>query len=46
MQLVYKDLVPGVFFLFWPDCVAYGILVPCLGIEPLSPALEVWSLNH
>ena len=34
------------FFFFWPYCMACGILVPCLGIEPLSPALEVWSLNH
>jgi len=26
--------------------VACRILVPQPGIEPLLPALEVWSLNH
>ena len=25
---------------------AYGILVPCAGIEPMPPAVEAWSLNH
>ena len=34
------------FFFFWPHCMACGILVPSPGIEPTSPALEVWSLNH
>ena len=24
---------------------ACRILVPCLGIEPMTPALEAWSLN-
>ena len=23
-----------------------GVLVPRLGIEPMSPAAEVWCLNH
>ena len=36
-----------VFFLnFWPHRAACGILVPRSGIEPLSPALGVQSLNH
>ena len=26
--------------------MAYGILVPQPGIEPLTLTLEVWSLNH
>ena len=26
--------------------MAYGILVPRPGIEPMPPALEEWSLNH
>ena len=41
-------------FIFWPYHAAYGILVPwpCgilvpqLGIKPVPPALEAWSLNH
>ena len=32
-------------FIFWPCCVACGILVPRPGIEPASPALEAQSLN-
>ena len=31
MQLVYKDLVPVVFFFFWPYCVAYGLVLGILG---------------
>ena len=31
---------------FWLCYVACGILVPQPGIEPTSPALKVWSLNH
>ena len=34
------------FFFFWSLCSAYGILVPQPGIEPMSPAVQVWSLNH
>ena len=26
--------------------MAYGILVPQPGIEPVPPALEAWILNH
>ena len=33
-------------FLFWPCHEACGILVPRPGIEPLSPALEVQTVNH
>ena len=32
--------------LFWPHHEAGGILVPQLGIEPVPPAVEAWSLNH
>ena len=30
-------------FVFWPYCLACGILVPQPGINPVPPALEVWS---
>ena len=30
---------------YWLYHVACGILVPQQGIEPVAPALEVWSLN-
>ena len=30
----------------WPCCEACGVLVPRPGVEHMSPALEVWSLNH
>ena len=33
-------------FRFWPYHMACGILVPRLGIEPVAPAVEIWSLNH
>ena len=26
--------------------MACGVLVPWPGIEPMSPAMEAWSLNH
>ena len=32
--------------LFWPHRTAHGILVPRPGIEPMSPAVEVWGPNH
>ena len=31
---------------FWPHSRACGILTPQPGIEPMRPAVEVWSLNH
>ena len=31
---------------FYFGHIAYGILVPQLGTEPLPPVLEAWSLNH
>ena len=33
-------------YIFWPCCVACGILVPQPGSEPTAPALETWGLNH
>ena len=33
-------------FIFWPRCVACGILAPRPGTEPVPPAVEAWSLNH
>ena len=34
------------FIYFWPRRAACGILVPQLGIKPVPPRVEVWSLNH
>ena len=34
------------FGFFWSCPKACGILVPQPDIEPTSPVLEVWSLNH
>ena len=34
------------FFIFWPCCVACGILVPRPEIKPHAPAVKVQSLNH
>ena len=33
-------------FYFFPCYMACGILVPLPGMEPVSPALEAWSLIH
>ena len=34
-------------FFFWLRCAAWGTSpLPLLGIEPLLPAVEAWSLNH
>ena len=39
-----------IYFIYYFSIVlchmACGILVPWAGIEPMTPALEVWSLNH
>ena len=43
LQLNKKNFLKKI---FWLNCVAYGILVPQPGIEPMPPALKVWSLNH
>ena len=33
-------------FVFWPCCVACGILVTGPGNELVPPVVEAWSLNH
>ena len=33
-------------FIYWPCCMACGILVPWPGMEPTPLAVEAWSLNH
>ena len=33
-------------YIFWLCHMAYGILVPQLGIEPKPLAVRAWSLNH
>ena len=35
-----------IYIYIWPFCAAYRILASWLGIEPMPPALEAWSLNH
>ena len=35
-----------IYLFIWPLHAAYGILIPRPEIEPVSPALEVWNLNH
>ena len=35
-----------IFFFFWLHYVACRLLVPWLGVEPVHPELEAWSLNH
>ena len=37
---------PLFFFFFWLHCMAYRILVPWLGIEPMPPVVEAQSPNH
>ena len=37
---------PGLFLIFQLCPAACGILVPQPGIEPTSPAVEVWILNQ
>ena len=34
------------FFFFWPHCEAWGILFPNQGLNPQTPVLAKWSLNH
>ena len=41
-----SELLIFILFYFWPHHMACRILVPQPGIEPLPPAVEVWSLNH
>ena len=38
--------IPLQSFFLLPHLKAYRILVPWPGIEPMTPAMEVWSLNH
>ena len=33
-------------FIYSPHCTAFEILVHQPRIKPVSPAVEVWSLNH
>lgn len=40
------DIISYFFPFFWSCHVAWGILVPPPGIEPVPPALEAWIPNH
>ena len=46
ISFLFKNLFIYLFWVRWVLLVAHGILVPQPGIEPMPPALEVWSLNH
>ena len=41
-----SSLVFSFIFIFWPGCMACGILASLAGIEPAPPELEARSLNH
>ena len=43
LPLCFLSLSP--FFFFLPHCAAYSVLVPQLGIEPMSPAVEAQNPN-
>ena len=43
-SLWYK-LFKKIFIYFWPHLEACEIFIPQTGIEPMSPAVEVWSLT-
>ena len=43
---IYTFLFFKFLFYFWSHCMAWGILVPRPGIEPMPPAVEVQSPNH
>ena len=45
-QCIFVSFCCFFFFSPWPLCTACGILVPQTGIEPRTPAMETWSLNH
>ena len=45
-SLIWKAAVLATTFIFFlPCCATYGILLPQLRIEPVPPAVKVWSLN-
>ena len=44
---MYKSVFQVHILFFFRLCQeAYRILVPQQGVEPMPPAVEVWSLNH
>ena len=45
-DLLFFKLEVYFYFIFWPCCGAYRILVPQPGIEPMLSASGAWSLNH
>ena len=45
-QNVYSNPLPIFFLFFWPHHVAWGVLVPHPGTEPVPSAVKVQSLNH
>ena len=48
LKIIFNFVFTPFLFLkiLWPCHVPYRILVPHPGIEPATPSLEAWSLNH
>ena len=38
-----QEVLKNYCYFLWPPYMAYRILVPQPGIEPMPPAVEVWS---
>ena len=46
-EYCYTFNIPTTIFCFvWSSLVAFGILVPQLGVKPMPPAVKAWSPNH
>ena len=45
-DLIFRPVIIGLVFSFWPHCMACGIFVPQLGIETGSLALEAQNPNY
>ena len=45
-DLIFRPVIIGLVFSFWPHCMACGIFVPQLGIEPGPSEVSVLSPNH
>ena len=46
MIRITSHITSHIIVFFWPCHVACGILVPQRGVEPVPPAVEVWSPNY
>lgn len=46
LYILFGFCLLGFVFVFWWHCVAFRILVSQPGIQPITPVLGAWSLNH